>query len=128
MLTWSCAQGVFTIAWNFVMFGISPSCRGYLLGLIGVVDLVLAIILTAGVAMEGQFLPGSYAACDGASNWNNGTDGRNFFVVANATDSFDIYGPDSICQNMVENWVFAIVIMCVAYYLFWKDRADFCPS
>ncbi|KAK4040818.1 hypothetical protein C8A01DRAFT_15382 [Parachaetomium inaequale] len=103
--------GVFTLAWNFVMFGASPFCRGSLLGLIGVVDLVLTIILTAGVAMQGQFLPGSYEACNGASDWNNGTDGRNFFVVANATDSFGIYGPDSICHNMMENWVFAIVVI-----------------
>jgi hypothetical protein len=124
MLTWNRAQGVFTMAWNFVMFGASPFCRGSLLGLIGVVDLALAISLTAGVAMQGQFLPGSYAACNGASDWNNGTDGRNFFVVANATDSFGIRGPASICHNMMENWVLAIVVMCVAYYILRKDRAD----
>lgn len=75
-----------------------------------------------------EFLPGTYSGCDGAANWRNGTDGRNFFVVANGTDAFGSDSPDNICHNMVEIWVMAIVVMCVIPCLEHKPQvlADDC--
>jgi hypothetical protein len=95
----------------------STFCRGILLGLIGLVDATLAGLLIVGVVWQARFLPGTYGACkDGAAQWSNGTDGRNFFVVASQADDFkyDDSGrssPDKLCHSMVENWVMAIVVM-----------------
>lgn len=104
-------QGTATFAWNFFQFGASPFCRGNLLGLVGVVDLVLAALLIAGVAMAGMFLPDTYGPCNDASNWNNGTDGRNLFLIANATGNFGNDGPNGACQSVMLIWVMTIVVM-----------------
>jgi hypothetical protein len=92
---------------------VSLNCRGARLGLVGVVDLNLAIILIPGIVMQGQFLPGTYGPCNGASNWNNAPDGRNFFVVANGTGNFGGDGPDSVCNVSVKMWIMAIVVAYV---------------
>jgi hypothetical protein len=83
----------------------------------GVLDLAISIVLAAGIAMEAQFLPATYGPCKGAENWNNGTDGRNFFLVANATGNFDFDGHNAahgICYTMMVNWAMTIAIMYVA--------------
>ena len=84
----------------------------------GVLDMALAITLIAGVAMEAQFLPATYGPCEEAANWNNGTDGRNFFVVAGATERFEYKGDDAsgICRNLMANWATTIAVMCVAFF------------
>ncbi|KAK4249329.1 hypothetical protein C7999DRAFT_12807 [Corynascus novoguineensis] len=105
--------GTVTFAWNFVMFGASPFCRGSLLGLVGVINLALATILFCGVSMTGQFLPHGYGPCNDARNWNNGSDGRNFFVEADINGSFgdERPGADNICSRMVKNWIMGIVVL-----------------
>ncbi|SPQ24447.1 da038d89-998d-401d-ba4c-a4be060dff2c [Thermothielavioides terrestris] len=104
-------NGTATFAWNFFQFAVSPFLRGNLLAITGLVDLALAGLLVAGVVLERRFLPGTFSGCNGASNWNNATDGRNFFVVANGTDAFGSDGPNSICHNIVQIWVMAIVVI-----------------
>ncbi len=78
---------------------------------------MLASLLTVGAAMQAQFLPGTYGPCGDSANWNNGTDGRNFFLVANATGSYasedSPSSPNGICQGFMTNWVMSIVILCV---------------
>src|SRR5690348_10046192 len=114
------------------MFIASPSCRGYLLDLTGMIDLALAIILISGGVMTGQFLPHAYGPCNGASNWNNGTDGSNFFIIANVTGDFETDGPQSVCHIIVQNWILAIVVMCVLFTwlccVFRINLADSCRS
>lgn len=82
------------------------------MGLVGVVDLVLAAILIAGVAMAGMFLPDTYGPCNDASNWSNATDGRNLFLVANSTGNFGTSGPNGACHGIMLVWVMTIVVMC----------------
>ena len=92
------------------------NCSGSWLVMFGVIDLILAAALGVGVVMQSQFLPHGYGPCSDASNWNNGTDGRNFFVAANATDWYGDKWPSSpgeICHSFVLNWILAIVVMCV---------------
>ncbi|KAK3293015.1 uncharacterized protein B0H64DRAFT_327902 [Chaetomium fimeti] len=103
--------GTTAFGWNFFQFGASPLCSGRVLALVGVVDLVLASILIAGVIMTGMFLPDTYGPCDRASSWNNGTDGRNFFLVAYTTGSFGTSGPNGVCHGIMQNWVMAIVVI-----------------
>ncbi|KAK3900570.1 hypothetical protein C8A05DRAFT_17130 [Staphylotrichum tortipilum] len=110
--------GTFTFAWNFLQFGGAPFCRGYLLTFVGVVDFALAVILTVGTAMAGMFLPGTLSGCNTASNWNNATDGRNFFVAANATGHFGDpmeTTPTSICRSMMTAWIMTIVVITFYY-------------
>lgn len=64
-----------------------------------------------GVVKQAKFLPQSYGPCDGAPNWNNGTDGRNFFVMANQTEGIGYDSPESLCKNMVLNWTISLVVM-----------------
>ncbi len=80
------------------------------------VDFSLALILTVGTALAGLFLPGALSDCNDASNWNNATDGRNFFVAANATGHFgdpETTTPTSICKSLTTSWIMAIVVMHV---------------
>ncbi|KAL2130158.1 hypothetical protein VTI74DRAFT_6813 [Chaetomium olivicolor] len=107
--------GLVTFIWNFIMFAASPFCGGPLLGLIGMVDLVLAVLLIVGVAMQSRFLPGTYGPCNMAADWKNSTDGRNFFVVAHGTEGFSGTGPGDICHNLVMSWIVAIVV--IVFYL-----------
>jgi hypothetical protein len=93
------------------------TCSGSWLVLFGVIDLILVAALIVGVVMQSQFLPHGYGPCGDVSNWNNGTDGRNFFLVAS---TIDWYGenkrasPGDICHSFVLTWILAIVIMCVS--------------
>jgi hypothetical protein len=93
------------------MFGASPFCRGLLLATIGVIDLALSIALIAGVSQQSRFLPRSYAGCKEATDWRNGTDGRNFFVAVNQTHSNTFQSPHDICFAMVQNWAVTIAVM-----------------
>ncbi|KAK4143466.1 uncharacterized protein C8A04DRAFT_12324 [Dichotomopilus funicola] len=106
--------GIATFSWNFLQFGTSPFCRGYLLASIGVVDLALVIPLIIGIALASGFLPGDYGPCETASNWNNGTDGRNFFVVAKASGNFsEDDDANAICHKIVEGWIVSIVVVII---------------
>ena len=81
----------------------------------------LALILTVGTAMAGLFLPGTLSECNSASDWNNATDGRNFFVAANGTWHSGDSGtttPKSICKDTMTAWILAIVVMYVRAALF----------
>lgn len=96
------------------------TCEGSALGTIGLVDLALAFSLLAGVTMQGYFLPNTNSGCGDAVNWKNGTDGRNFFVVANATSKLgDPGGYSGVCRRIMLNWVLSIVVMyTISYSLF----------
>ncbi|EAQ83558.1 predicted protein [Chaetomium globosum CBS 148.51] len=51
--------------------------------------------------MAGMFLPDTYGPCNDASNWSNATDGRNLFLVANATGNFGTSGPNGACHGIM---------------------------
>ena len=85
-------------------------CHPYFAVLFGLVDLMVVASLLAGTLMQARFLPHSYSSCQGATDWRNGTDGRNFFVEAEGV--LNIYGPpDDLCYKMVKAWINAIVAM-----------------
>ncbi|CAH0055812.1 unnamed protein product [Clonostachys solani] len=64
--------GITTFAWNFVMFLGSFTCMGFGLGIVGIIDVVLASLLTVGVAKVSSHLPESSFSCtlddNGSSN------------------------------------------------------------
>lgn len=84
-----------------------------LLGLIGLVDSMIAVSLLVSVLKQAPFIPHAYDSCDGAINWKNGTDGRNYFLVANSTAFASYGGPSKLCHAMVEFWAMAVSIMWV---------------
>lgn len=87
------------------------ACVGYLCLLLGIVDLMIAIALAVSVAKQAQFMPTTYGACGGVTDWRNGTDGRNFFLTANST-TFDSYGkPENLCTDLVRAWAITIAMV-----------------
>jgi hypothetical protein len=79
--------------------------------LLGLVDTMIAVALAISAAKQAQFMPTTYNACGGATDWRNGTDGRNFFLTANST-TFDGYGgPSSFCSSIVENWATTVALV-----------------
>ncbi|KAH7146300.1 hypothetical protein EDB81DRAFT_487107 [Dactylonectria macrodidyma] len=108
--------GIATFSWNFVMFIASVPAYGEWLIMIGVVDVSLAIALIYGAVMQAKFIPRSKSGCQGAVNWRNGTDGRNFFLVANESIKFDYGSPKSTCDAFVKSW--QVTLGCIALYCF----------
>ncbi|KAK4225452.1 hypothetical protein QBC38DRAFT_264759 [Podospora fimiseda] len=99
----------------------SKRARKYLYGIIGTIDLIIAFLLLSGVVMEEQFLPSTLSGCGDAVNWNNATDGRNYFVVANTTGSFPkTVSPAKICTSMLN-----MVIMAMVYIIFFSACATY---
>jgi hypothetical protein len=83
----------------------------YLVVLLGLVDSMIAASLFVSAVKQAQFMPRTYGACDGATNWRNGTDGRNYFVTANST-TFETYGgPASLCHTMVQIWAYTVSVV-----------------
>lgn len=92
------------------------SCSGSWLTFFGLIDLILVAALLVGAVLQSRFLPHTYGPCGDASNWNNGTDGRNFFVVASAIDWYgdnSRLNPGEICHSFVLNWILVTVVMYV---------------
>ena len=82
--------------------------------MIGLVDLLLATLVIVGMTKQATFLPTTYAGCNGATDWRNGTDGRNFFVAANSSGRFtddEVYSPGEICHSIVQSWVISIPVV-----------------
>ncbi|KAM5386866.1 hypothetical protein ACJZ2D_000159 [Fusarium nematophilum] len=105
--------GCATFAWNFVMFAASGPADGVALFLIGVVDLVLTVLLLFGAVQQVRFMPRSYGGCDGAIDWKNGTDGRNYFLVVNESTT-GYSSPERVCNAYVHNW--AVTVACIVLY------------
>ncbi|KAL2127131.1 hypothetical protein VTI74DRAFT_11272 [Chaetomium olivicolor] len=108
------AKGVTTLIWNALLcpWSFVFEAEGLVLGTMGLIDLALALSLITGAAMQGRFLPGTYAGCDDAMNWKNGTDGRNFFVAANVTSELGhSAGYSGVCRRITHNWILCIVII-----------------
>ncbi|RYP61572.1 hypothetical protein DL771_010093 [Monosporascus sp. 5C6A] len=103
--------GIFAFAWNLVMFLGCFGCSSYLLALLGLIDSMIAVSLSISAVKQALFIPRTYGACDEATNWRNGTDGRNYFLTANST-AFDTYGgPARLCHAMVETWAFTVSVV-----------------
>ncbi|KAF7555996.1 hypothetical protein G7Z17_g1718 [Cylindrodendrum hubeiense] len=111
-------------AWNMLMFAGTFFCSGAILFLVGLIDLGLAGLLLFIALQQVQFLPTTYSACGGASDWRNGTDGRNFFVVADASAAFvvtepNVYSkfgsPGAICRSMVQSWSLTIALITLYF-------------
>lgn len=99
-------KGIFGFVWNFIMFIgcfiFSHSC----VALLGAGDLLVAVSLLVSAVKQAMFLPTTAAACGGALDWRNGTDGRNYFSKAEwDQDAWEAYGPaQDICSTMVQTW------------------------
>ena len=101
---------MFAFVWNIVTFIGCFVCVSYFLGLLGAVDLLVSASLLASVVKQVQFAPRTYAACDGAIDWRNGTDGRNYYLAAE-WKLWEDYGPaESICRYMVKEWAIALSV------------------
>lgn len=87
-------------------------CSGIVLVLVGVIDLALAIALIFGVVHQVSFMPTSYGGCRNASDWRNGTDGRNYFIVANMVDD-EGSSAKKKCDEYVRSYIFTIAVMQV---------------
>lgn len=109
-----------------MLWAVGFACEASVLGTIGLVDLALAFSLMVGVTMQGHFLPNTNAGCGDAVNWKNGTDGRNFFVAANATSKLgNPDGYSGVCRRLMLNWIFSIVVMYAIRYSHFT-MASFC--
>ncbi|KAL2022441.1 hypothetical protein VTK56DRAFT_5270 [Thermocarpiscus australiensis] len=106
--------GIFGFAWNFAMFLGCFACSSWLLVLLGLVDSMIATALAISAAKQAEFLPTTYHACVGATDWRNGTEGRNYFLTANSTAFADYGGPGDLCHEMVYTW--ALTVAVVALY------------
>ncbi len=78
-------------------------CYSYLCLLLGLVDAMIAASLAVSVVKQAQFIPATYGDCDGATDWRNGTDGRNFFLTANSTAFTDYGEPSALCSSIVKS-------------------------
>jgi len=83
-------------------------CASWDCVVLGLVDLMISLTFLASAVKQAQFLPRAYSSCGDAVNWNNGTDGRNFFLAANATTFTSYGGPSQLCHKMVETWAIAV--------------------
>jgi hypothetical protein len=93
------------------MFAACLACPSYLVALLGIIDSMIAISLLVCAVKQAQFIPLTYSACGEATNWKNGTDGRNYFLTANST-AFDSYGaPERLCHTMVETWAYTVSVV-----------------
>ena len=102
---------MFAFAWNFIMFMGCAACVSWLLVLLGVMDSMIAITLAVSAGKQARFLPTTYGACGGATDWRNGTDGRNFFLAVNETTFKTYGGPNDLCHNMVKTWAITISVV-----------------
>ncbi|KAJ6443354.1 L-2,4-diaminobutyrate decarboxylase [Purpureocillium lavendulum] len=101
-------------AYNFVCFALTGFLEGLWLATIGLIDLVFTVTLIAGVAKQADFLPRTYDGCRSASDWRNGSDGRNFFHEAIKGDRWNGYrDPGKLCHGMVQNWAFCIAVIII---------------
>jgi hypothetical protein len=66
---------------------------------------MVTISLLVSAVKQAQFLPRAYSSCEYATDWRNGTDGRNFFLTANETTFSSYGGPGDLCHSMVLSWV-----------------------
>lgn len=103
--------GTATFAWNMLMFIGSMACQGYLLAIVGLLDLVLASLLILGAVYETSFMPKTYSQCGGAADWKNGTDGTNFFVSISTEE----FSPKQKCDEYVRAFILTCVV--IAFYL-----------
>ena len=87
------------------------ACQSHLAILLGAIDFMVAMSLLASVVKQAKFLPRTYAACGGASDWRNGTDGWNLFVEAewdeHVRKTYKLPA-EGICRLMVETWAITI--------------------
>lgn len=95
------------------MFGVWIVCVSWLCLFLGVADCIIASSLLASAVKQAQFLPRTYSSCDSATDWGNGTDGRNFFLAANETTFHTYKGPGNLCHKMVELWAITVSMGCV---------------
>ncbi|KAF4988523.1 hypothetical protein FDECE_15010 [Fusarium decemcellulare] len=112
------------LAYSFLALYMCIWTWGVALCYLGLIDFVFTIFLIAGVALQAEFIPTSHGACDSASDWRNGTDGRNFFVAADASGRFnDRAGnssPEAICHSFVQYWFIAlgasVIFSCISFW------------
>ena len=87
------------------------ACESHLAILLGAIDLMVAMSLLASVVKQAKFLPHTYAACGGAADWRNGTDGWNFFVEAEwdvgVWETYELPA-EGMCRLMVETWAITV--------------------
>ncbi|CAI6092837.1 unnamed protein product [Clonostachys chloroleuca] len=102
--------GLATFIWNFVLFVPSVLCSETQLGLIGVVDLLLTLVLIVGVSKQSMYLPRSYGQCANIEQWKLGEDGRNYFVELTTLDKYASSKPSDLCNELVQNWAIGIAV------------------
>lgn len=79
--------------------------------LLGLIDSLVAASLSLIAVNQAGFIPQTDDACRGATDWKNGTDGRNYFLVANAT-AFDSYkSPAKLSRTMVQIWTSTVIVV-----------------
>ncbi|VUC21292.1 unnamed protein product [Clonostachys rosea] len=103
-------SGLATFIWNFILFVPSVLCSETQLGLIGVVDLLLALVLIIGISKESTYLPRSYGQCSNIEQWKLGEDGRNYFIELTTLDKYASSKPSDLCHQLVENWAMGIAV------------------
>lgn len=83
----------------------------WLLLLLAIGDLLVAAPLMASAIKQAQFAPRTYAACSGAADWRNGTDGRNFFLEAQ-WEMWGTYGTaERMCKTFLETWATTVAMV-----------------
>jgi hypothetical protein len=92
------------------MFGLTgfASVGGSLavLPVVGLVDLVFAIILMVGVIMESLYLPINLDGCQAAASEES------FFQAVKSLREFEeSRDPEAVCRGMVETWALLIVVV-----------------
>ncbi|CAG9986659.1 unnamed protein product [Clonostachys byssicola] len=102
--------GLATFIWNFILFVPSVLCSETQLGLIGMVDLLLALVLIIGISKESMYLPRSYAQCANIEHWKLGEDGRNYFIELTTLDEYANAKPSDLCHELVQNWAIGIAV------------------
>ncbi|KAK7224130.1 hypothetical protein V2G26_012133 [Clonostachys chloroleuca] len=102
--------GLATFIWNFVLFVPSVLCSETQLGLIGVVDLLLTLVLIVGVSKQSMYLPRGYEQCANIEQWRLGEDGRNYFVELTTLDKYASSKPSDLCNELVQNWAIGIAV------------------
>lgn len=97
----------------FALAGYASVEESYsILAVVGVIDIMFAIIISVGVIMEAQYLPINFGSCRGATSWRPNANGTSFFQEAMSASQFEGYNsPEAICRGMVENWALLIGVM-----------------
>ncbi|KAF2490284.1 hypothetical protein BU16DRAFT_530802 [Lophium mytilinum] len=121
------AGSVAAFGWTFLGFTLLLVWKGWAIFWYGLVDLVLALVMIIGAAMQASYLPATLAKCKKADTWQVHGDYPSFFALAASYKSRET--ANDRCHSFVLPWILGVVVivfqMLIAYIGIFCDIREY---